>query len=340
MPWSGPRGALGLALGVERLGDRQGLRVRLDDAAQLRSLPVEGRDAARGRPRSGAGRSARREAILFWRSATVASSNSNEGTTTGDGAAARLRCAVARPHERRHTGRPSRTPRSSAVFIAPPPRSPGPAGPGSPRPRRPSATPGDGRPSPRPAASPSARSGPRPTSRDSRRTTPPWVKRRWRPAASPSTKDEDPRAQLVEALPSRGQEALEAGEALLHAGVERLPGQALELAEAHLAKPPVRRWARPRRAAPWRAPGGGRTTRRRRTARPRAGAAAPRPGSRRARSAARPPTRPACARGSPASRRAARARARDAGSRVMRRVYRSAEAGKGRGRSPVAIRPR
>ena len=65
MPCSGPRGALGPPLRVERVGDRERVRIRLDDVAQRGSLAVEGVDAGevgRGEPARGQG--ARRHAAL------------------------------------------------------------------------------------------------------------------------------------------------------------------------------------------------------------------------------------------------------------------------------------
>jgi hypothetical protein len=60
-PWSGPRSRPALALAVERLGDRERLRIELDDAVQARPVPVDrldprqavAHDALRRRPSLG-----------------------------------------------------------------------------------------------------------------------------------------------------------------------------------------------------------------------------------------------------------------------------------------------
>ena len=76
MPCSGPRGPAGLALGVERVGDRQRVGIELDDRAQGRPGAIDLVDPLQVQLRPAGARCSARAAIPSCSCAIVASSSS------------------------------------------------------------------------------------------------------------------------------------------------------------------------------------------------------------------------------------------------------------------------
>ena len=75
-----------------------------------------------------------------------------------------------------------------------------------------------------------------PTSRDSRRTTPPWVKRRWRPGGSPSTKERTRARRSSKVSPPGAAKPSKRARPSWSRGSSVSQGSPSSVAEAHLAQ--------------------------------------------------------------------------------------------------------